>query len=424
MGIDETVEFCRMLENKVDLIHVTSGIYHSHVETKAFSSMFEPHGCNLDLAYAVKKGTSIPVVSVGGFNSPDQAEAAISEGKCDFVALGRQQFADPEFVNKARAGLEGEIAPCLRCSCFNPLPPDPDSRALPQLWHCSVNPTAGRELRWRTAPTPQISRKVLIAGGGPSGLYAAATAAARGHKVILCEKSDKLGGVLWFADHDPHKESLMRYRDSLIRRCERLGVEIRVGVPVTAALVISINPDKTICACGAEPATPRIPGIEHARYALSAYSNPDLIGTRVLMIGGGLVGCETALHLAQKGHQVHLVELRNDIALDANDSHRRALIPLMSKCVTWECGVSVSRIESLDSPDALNPYLVFYSNSKSQDSQNFDTVLYATGLKPLTDLALELQAENIDFVSIGDCSSPRQVKQAVYEGFCAAMDIL
>ncbi|NTV90468.1 MAG: FAD-binding protein, partial [Clostridiales bacterium] len=205
MHLEETIEFCKMIQDKVDLIHVTSGIYHSHVETKAFSSMFDAHGCNLDLAAAIKAAVNVPVVAVGGFNHPSQAEQAIAEGKCDFVALGRQQFADPAWVNKTLMGLEDEIQPCLRCSCFNPLASSNDARPVAKPWVCTVNPWSGRELRMRWAPQPLSSKNVLIIGGGVAGMYAAITAAERGHKVTLTEKSDKLGGVLWFSETDKHK---------------------------------------------------------------------------------------------------------------------------------------------------------------------------------------------------------------------------
>jgi len=154
MTIEDGIEFAKIIQDYVDIIHVTSGIYHDHVGTKAFSSMFDKHGCNLDLSEAIKKNVRIPVVAVGGFNSPEQIEEALEKGQCDFAALGRQQLADPEFVNKAMTGKSDQIAPCLRCSCFNPLAPDPEKRPVPVLWSCAVNPFAYRELRWRQAPAP------------------------------------------------------------------------------------------------------------------------------------------------------------------------------------------------------------------------------------------------------------------------------
>ena len=416
MHLEETVEFCRMIEDKVDMIHVTSGIYHSHVETKAFSSMFDPHGCNLDLAAAVKAAVRIPVVAVGGFNSPEQIEAALASGQCDFVALGRQQFADPEFVNKARTGCADEIAPCLRCSCFNPLPSNPGERVIPDLWHCAVNPLSGRELRWRNAPRPQSHRRVLVVGGGPAGLYAAYTAAGRGHEVILAEKAGRLGGLLWFTDIDEHKESLCRYRDALITRCRRAGVEIRLNTEVTAEYVRSLQPDAVICAVGSTPAAPPVPGIENARHALFCYEHPQLTGRRVVLIGGGLVGCETGYWLAEHGHDVRILEMRGDIALDANDSHRRALLPRMSKTMSWDCEVCVSEVTANG--------VRFVDAGGRTCFAEADTVLYATGQRANKSVADSLAGSCAWIVSAGDCVTPRQVRQATYEGFCAAMDII
>jgi 2,4-dienoyl-CoA reductase-like NADH-dependent reductase (Old Yellow Enzyme family)/thioredoxin reductase len=417
MHLPETIEFCKMIQDKVDLIHVTSGIYHSHVETKAFSSMFDAHGCNLDLAAAIKAAVRIPVVAVGGFNSPQQIEKAISEGKCDFVAVGRQQFADPEFVNKALEGREDEISPCLRCSCFNPLPPDPNARAVALPWHCTVNPWSGRELRWRQAPVPKKSRKVLVVGGGAAGLYAALTAAERGHKVTLAEKSDKLGGVLWFTDMDFHKESHKRYRDSLIVRAERAGVEIRLNTLVTPEYIDETAPDAVICAVGGTPWAPPIKGIENASPALSVYSEPERFGKNIVIIGGGLIGCETGYFLADTGKQIHILEMREDVAIDANDSHRRALIPRMKKLLDWSCGVKITEI--------TDQGVVYLDQNGKECFLKADNVIYATGMKPISQEVEKLRGCNCPkFLVVGDCVNPRQIKQAVYEGFCAAMDIL
>jgi 2,4-dienoyl-CoA reductase-like NADH-dependent reductase (Old Yellow Enzyme family)/thioredoxin reductase len=417
MELPETVEYCKLIEPYVDIIHVTSGIYHTHVETKAFSSMFDAHGCNLDLAEAIKAAVSVPVVAVGGFNSPQQVEDAIAAGKCDFVALGRQQFADPAFVNKTLQGREDEVAPCLRCSCFNPLASNPDERPTPTLWHCAVNPWAGRELRWRNAPRPLGKRRVLVIGGGVSGMYAAITAAERGHDVILVERANRLGGLLWFTDVDEHKESLRRYRDSLIARCNRAGVKIQLGTEVTQDYITHMNPDAAICAVGSTPNIPSIPGIEKAGHALFVYAQPEKVGHRVAIIGGGLIGCETGYWLADTGHQVHILEIRNDLAIDANDSHRRALLPRMSKAgITSSCGVTVTEV--------IDGGVRFVDESGETQTVEADTIIYAVGQHANKDIVASLQGACDWFVVTGDSVQARQVKQATYEGFCAAMDIL
>jgi len=419
MTLEDGIEFAKIIQNHVDLIHVTSGVYQDHVNTKAFSSMFDKHGCNLDLAEAIKKNVHVPVVAVGGFNTPEQIEEAIALGKCDFVALGRQQFADPAFVNKAMTGKEDEIAPCLRCSCFNPLASDPGVRPIPELWHCAVNPWASRELRWRQAPKPLGSRKVLVIGGGVSGMYAALTAAERGHVVTLCEKESVLGGLLWFTEIDTHKESLLRYRDSLIARCKSAGVHIKVNTEVTNDLIWSMKPDAVICAVGSNPFVPPIKGIEKAKHALYAYNNlPELKGRKVIMIGGGAIGCESGFFFADEcGAKVHVLEMRDSLCKDSNDSQRRALLPRMERAgMTWDCSVSVNEITDIG--------VKFTDKEGAEQLMEADVILYACGNRADSDIVKSLEGACQWFVVTGDAKQARMVKQATYEGFCAAMDIL
>ncbi|MEW6425063.1 MAG: NAD(P)/FAD-dependent oxidoreductase [Bacillota bacterium] len=416
MHLEETIEFCKMIQDKVDLIHVTAGVYYLHVETRAFSSMFDPHGCNVDLAAAIKAAVRVPVVAVGGFNDPALVERVIAEGKCDFVALGRQQFADPNWVNKALMGRADEIAPCLRCSCFNPLPSSSGARPIAEPFTCTVNPWSGRELRLRWVPKPLSSKNVLVIGGGVAGMYAAITAAERGHKVTLAEKEGKLGGLLWFTEVDVHKKDLKRYKDSLIRRLERLGVEVELNTEATPDYIRLKNPDAVICAVGAKPIVPGIPGIEKARHVLEAYSGLDRLGRKIVIIGGGLAGCETGLHLAELGKTVHIVEMLDDVAKDANDSHRRALIPLMKKMLTWDVGVRGTEITAGG--------IKAVGRKGNEKFIAADTVIYAAGMEPRTGVVESLRGAVPWFVAAGDCVRPRTVKEAVYEGFWAAMDIL
>ena len=419
MTVEDGIEFAGIIQDYVDIIHVTSGVYHAHVETKAFSSMFDAHGCNLDLAEAIKKAVKVPVVAVGGFNSPDQVEQAIASGKCDFAAVGRQQFADPEFVNKSMLGREEEIAPCLRCSCFNPLPPDPNKRSIPELWHCAVNPWAGRELRWRNAPRPRGKRNVLVVGGGVSGLYAAVTAAERGHSVTLCEKDGSLGGVLWFTDIDTHKESLRRYRDSLIARCKREGVRIELNCEVSGEMILEREPDAVICAIGSKPVIPPIHGAENSHHALYGYKHPaEISGKRVVVIGGGAIGCETGYFFASEwGSKVHILEARGDICMDSYDSQRRALIPRMEKAgMSWNCDVDVKEI--------MPNEVIFTNNIGTEQSIYADIVLYACGSCSNAENARILAGMCGQFAVTGDALKARSIKHASYEAFCAAMDIV
>ena len=419
MTLEDGIEFAEIIQDYVDLIHVTSGSYQDHVNTKAFSSMFDKHGCNLDLAAAIKKHVHVPVVAVGGFNAPDQVEEALASGKCDFVALGREQFADPEFVNKTLMGREDTIAPCLRCSCFNPLASDPDVRPIPELWHCAVNPWGQRELRWRNAPKPKASRKVLVIGGGVSGMYAAITAAERGHDVTLVEKESKLGGLLWFTEVDTDKESLLRFRDSLIARCKYAGVKIMLNTEATHEMLESFQADAIICAVGSHPFVPPIPGVEHAEHAVEAYKDIEkLKGKKVVIIGGGAIGCESGYFFASEcGAKVQILEMRDAMCKDSYPSQRAALLPRMDKAgMILDCSVTTKEITENG--------VKFLDKDGNEQFAEADYVYYCCGNRSNDEIVKSLEGVTPWFVVTGDAKQARTVKQATYEGFCAAMDIL
>ncbi len=417
LEMDEAARFAAQIAGSVDLIHVTSGLYHNHVRSKAFSSSLHPHGCNLDLARAVKQAVDVPVVAVGGFNHPQQIEDALAAGDCDLVALGRQLLADPQFVVKTAAGRVDEIAPCLRCSCFNPLASDPTRRLQAKPFDCTVNPTSMRELRLQWAPRPARSRRVLVLGGGPAGMYAAVTAAERGHQVTLVEKSDTLGGLLWFTDHDSHKEDIRRYRDCLAVRVQRAGVEVRTGTTATPELIRAAAADAIICAIGAQPVCPPIPGAaEHARHALEIYRAPETIGRRVVLIGGGLVGVECGMRLAEDGHSVEILEVGDDYARDAFPSHREAIDLFWPDNLSIRLGVTVEKIDDHE--------VLFHDRDGLTGSLGVDTVLYAVGLRPDRIQVEALLAAHPNTRLIGDANRPATILQATRDALFAAYDVL
>lgn len=419
LTIEDTVEFAKEIENKVDIIHVSVGIYHLHVESNTFSSMYAPHGCNVDYAAAIKRAVSTPVTVVGGINSPEMAEQIIAEGKADFVALGRQALADPEFPIKAQTGRADEIAPCLRCGCFDPMIPKEGEVPPPHTFQCTVNPVCSKEYRMQQEPAATSKRNVLVVGGGPGGMVAAITAAERGHSVTLIEKSFSLGGFLKFADADTYKEDLRRYKNSLIARIRKLPVCVEVGMEADAAFIEREDPDAVIVAVGAQPIVPKIPGIDgpNVIYAVNTYWEPEKIGSKVVMIGGGLVGCETALHLAAQGKSVTVVEMLDGLAADSTGSHRIALEAMMK-----EHGLQ-TRTETKCIEIVANGVRVLGKDG-AEELIEADTVVYAVGMKASADQALTLaNAAPRQYFMIGDCLNPRKVKQAVHEGFHAAMDI-
>ncbi|MCD8116092.1 MAG: FAD-dependent oxidoreductase [Oscillospiraceae bacterium] len=416
LELSEAVEFAKIIQDKVDIIHVTSGMYHNHVESKAFSSIYHPRGCNLDLAAAIKAAVHIPVTAVGGFNSPEQIEEAIASGKCDFVALGRQMLADPDFVNKVARGKEDEIMPCLRCSCFNPLASDPDKRVQVAPFECTVNPSSMRQLRLEWSPkVKEPGQKVLVVGGGPGGMYAALTAAERGHRVTLMDKGQKLGGALWYTDYDCHKDDMRQFRDHLANRVYRAGVDVQLGVTVTRETIEDFAPDAVILAIGGRPVAPRIPGLrENAKYALNVYTETP--GKRCVMIGGGQVGIEVAMHLGDTGHQVEVLEMLDDYARDALWSHKEAFRIFKPESMTIHCSTQVTEVTP-EGVKALAPdgTEVFYEA---------DSVYYALGFRSPADELEPLMTVCPRTAVIGDCKKPARILQATRDGMFAAMDIV
>jgi 2,4-dienoyl-CoA reductase-like NADH-dependent reductase (Old Yellow Enzyme family)/thioredoxin reductase len=418
MGVEEVARFCKMIERFVDIIHVSVGLYRDPILSGQFSSIFDPHGLNAGLSEVIKKEVSIPVTVVGGINSPELAEKLIAEGKCDFVALGRQLTADPEFANKAGSGKEDDISPCIRCyKCF-PGPLEGVIQDLSTLFGCAVNPEAFYFDQKVLAGKVQGSRNVLVVGGGVAGMEAAIIAADRGHRVTLVEKSDTLGGLVKFADADAYKGDLSAFKDVLVRRVKKRNIKVLLGRKFTAADLRSFGADAVILAIGSSPIVPPIPGVENAMMATDVYGNMGKVGQKVIMVGGGLVGCEVGLHLAKNGREVLVVEMLDEVARDAYRMHRIGLINEMGKMLTYRTGVKCS---------AITPRGVTVVDK--EDKAEFlpaDTVIYAIGMNAKKEEVKELRAAagKIPVYEVGDCVNAAKVFDAVRQGFVAAMTIL
>ena len=424
-GIEDTLVFCKLMEGTVDMVNVTAGVYYDPVRSKEFSCMYEPHNLHVDLAAAIKATCSFPVMLTGGINSPEDAERLIAEGKCDLIGLGRQMLADPNWAKKAMEGRADDIARCVRCfRCFpGPLKDTGGKPLTPPDKKCTVNPCSDlNELdpplsAW---PKPEGSRKVLVVGGGIAGLTAAYTAANRGHQVILCEKTDELGGLLGFTDYDFYKYDLCNYKKLCIRRCERAGVDIRLNTAVTAETIGSYGADAVIIAVGSSPLCPPIPGIETTVPSVEAYRHPEKLGDTVVIAGGGQVGCEAALNLTHLGKKVTIVEMREDVAIDSNPMHRIGLMDMLAKNgVIIRAGHKCKRFApdgvECENPDGETVWLPA------------DAVVMALGMRANSAAAEELKAaaeETASVQLIGDCIRASKVQVAVEEGFLAAMRIV
>jgi thioredoxin reductase len=394
------------------------GIYRSPVLSGMISSPFHPHALNAGYAEAIKKAVSVPVTLVGGINSPELAEKLIAEGKCDFVALGRQTTADPDFANKAQTGNEEDITPCTRCfGCFlGPLEEVIDR--LGALMFCTVNPKHNYPNRELLESTPKVSRNVLVIGGGVAGIEAAIVAADRGHKVTLVEKSHSLGGLLNFADNDFYKADLRAFKDLLIRRVHNRDINLMLGKELTPEEIRSFGAEVIIVAVGSRTIVPSIQGIENAMKAVDVYKDVNKVGQKVIMVGGGLVGCEVGLHLAKNGREVTIVEMTENIAPDAYPFYHMALLNEMDKALVYKTGLKCTSI----APNGITVV-------NSQNQEEFlpgDTVVYAVGMQPNREVVEKIRdaAGDVPVYEVGDCTQPAKVYEAVRAGFEAAVTIL
>ncbi len=408
--LDEGVAIAQQLESRVDLLHVSAGTYQRGFG-KTHPSMFEDHGRNVYLAAEIKKHVSVPVATLGGLNDPAQMEQIIAEGKADVVYMGRALLADPELSRKVVSGRDESIVRCLRCfTCMA-------ERAATSTRRCTVNPLIGREMEGHEVAPASRRRRVLVAGGGPGGLYAAYTAARRGHDVVLYEKEAELGGVLKGEQAIPFKHEMYELAGTYEMLAREAGAQIRCGVEVTPELVAQEAPDALVVAVGSTPLVPPIPGLADPCVILATdyYLRADEVGESVVVLGGGLAGCELAIHLGKLGKKVTLVEMRDALAPDANVRHRPLLLEQVAEHVDARTGLRCVEVgaQGVVCEDA--------AGERAQIAA--DTVICALGQKPRADVAASLR-NSAPFVRvIGDAGRVSTITNAVYEGYHAALDI-
>ncbi|MCC6098467.1 MAG: FAD-dependent oxidoreductase [Coriobacteriaceae bacterium] len=445
MTLVDSCGFAEEIDGLVDIFHVSNGIKKLGNGGDTFSDIFDPHGVNLERAAAIKPHLHKSLVAVvGGFNSVAQAEDAIAAGKVDFVEYARQCFADPDFINKTLDGHEDMVHRCVRCFhcypgfCEHPtdiplwyqLPPEEFMKVYSPavMGDCSINPDSGLGYYPDRLPKPTASRRVLVVGGGVGGMQAAITAARRGHKVTLAEKGDRLGGVLLFAEHDHDKREWMDFEHVLERELRDLNVDVQLGTSVDGDYLRKTNPEYVILAVGAHDRACPLPGAELAMSATDTYFHMDEIGHTVVIAGGGLTACETALNLAAAGHEVTVVARKPRLTPSTFGYYRNALLDemdkrgihqLLSTCpMEFTKGGLVCQKAVDDKGTPGGEHVVVPA----------DTYVYSFGMDANTDEAERLtkaaEALGAKVFNIGNSKEPGTVHDAVHGGDQAAMAVL
>lgn len=409
-GLDEGVKIAQAVEPYADLIHVSAGTYQ-----KTFGithpSMFEDHGRNVYLAAEIKKHVAKPVAAIGGLTDPVMMEEIVASGKADVVYMARQLLADPETPRKIEEGREEEIVHCLRCfTCMA-------ERAATGTRRCTVNPFIGRELDGTEIQPAPVKKKVVVVGGGPGGLYAAYTAARRGHQVILMEKEGEVGGILKSEQAIPFKKEMYQLAHTYELLARKAGAEIRLHTEATPETVEAEKPDALIIAAGSRPLVPPIKGLDGDNVVIvnNYYKEKDKVGDHVVVFGGGLAGCECAIHLGREGKKVEIVEMRPTLAPDANVRHRPLLLAEIAKTATVHTGYK--------GVEVTQKGILCTDPSGKQVLVPGDTVICALGQRSRTDV-VEALRNSAPFVRvIGDAARVSTITNAVYWGHWAGMDI-
>jgi len=406
-SIEETKTIAIKLEKQgVDVLHVSVGVYES--TWAIIPPMKIAPGWIADYAEEVKRVVNIPVITVGRINDPFVAESILLSGKADLVAMGRSSLADPELPNKFARGEYDDIRHCIGCQqgCV-------DILFRNEPIQCLVNPTCGFEYlnEFKKTDSP---KKITVVGAGPGGLEAARTAALAGHKITLYEQSGRFGGQFATGAVPPGKGDMTSFISWLVGQVKKLGVEIKLNTKYTAEICDEEKPDLVIIATGATPKKPPIPGIdgENVVCAEDVLLGKVSAKQKVVVAGGGMVGCETAVYLASLGKQVKIVEMLPVIASDEEFTRRALLMK----------DIEEKHIEVFTDSKIIDINASGVKIEKNQETLTIDaeTVVLALGMTPNDALVKELEGK-VPLKVIGDAVKSRNGLEAVREGFLAAV---
>ncbi len=412
-SIDDSVAFLNEAKKYIDIVQLRArNVDDAH--PTGFELQETPF---LEKAAYIKKNVPDLIIgSVGGYHYPETCDKAIAEGKVDLIYMARAWISNPDYIDCVTEGREDDIVPCLRCNkCHGRGPKDP------YVSVCSVNPLIGLEHKIDRLVTPVTRKKsVAIIGGGPASMRCAIYLDDRGHDVTIYEASDALGGAIKHSDYVSFKWPLRDFKNYLIHQMDKRKINVKLNCKATPEMLAKENYDVIIAALGAVPAVPPIKGIDTVDIgsATKAFMDPDSLGKHVVVIGGGEVGCEAAMHLEEKGHTATVIEMRGSLAADATMIHYHEMFD-----AAWEAHKGCDAILNATVSE-IKPGEVCYKDAAGNEkSVKCDSIIVSAGMRPLKDEALAFAGIAQEFYMLGDCKKAATVQQAMRQAFGVASRI-
>lgn len=401
----------KLVEAGVNALEISGGVQ-PELFWRIIPPTGTPLGINVAAAAAVKQVVDIPIITVGRIANPRLAEHILKTGQADMVAMGRALLADPELPNKAAEGRFDDIAPCTGCTCGCV-----HRQMQVQPMTCVINPSVGREKEMAIVPT-ETPKKVVVVGGGPGGMEAARVAAIRGHRVTLVEKDATLGGQLRLACVPPTTQELGLWVRYLSGQLEKAGVEVRMNTEATPALIAEMKPDVVIVASGGEELVPPIPGADGGRVTSAGAllgGEKAIPNGKVLVIGGGMIGCHVADFLADRGDErsgagveVTIVDMLEDISPEMPALPRMLLMPRLRE-------KGVRAITSAVVKEITEEGVVIDKGGQREALGPFDHIVIACGTRSADHLSGEIGDPQPEVHVIGDAKQPRTALEAIAE---------
>ena len=404
ISLDDSKNLAVHLEKEgLDLISLTAG-KNPDIREWMIQPMAFPRGCLTSLSQEMKKAVVLPILIAGRINEPVLANSILEERKADLIGMGRGLIADPCLPKKALAGELDQIRKCIACNfCHGKR----FAQGLPLK--CAINPEAGMK-KETVLIAGRKRRRVLVAGGGPSGLECAHSLQERGHEVLLFEKSGVVGGRLRTAAIPPHKEEIGEFLTFLVTRAKSEKLPVFLNQGVNRSTIENLHPDVLVLATGGKPIVPSISGLSmDVCYTAEEALTRDLHEQRILILGGGLVGCEVAEFLMSKGKEIAIVEILPDLGLDLEPITRKLLLKrLLEKKPGIHTSTEISKIEKGKA--------LFQPQTGGEGFLHFDAIVLAVGFSPNDDLLQSAQPLALETYSIGDCLTPRGIFEAIHAG--------